>query len=245
MINHKLIKYIDIMIENYIKVDDVPRKNEYVCWLDLMGTKSLMKRSPTTCTINICQLHVCLSSFKSENVRLYPVMDGAFITTKSKTDLKNFLRNVFSSMSNDFIEGKNHLYQSIIRASIAFGPLIHGIDIESDKISKEYKNSLLFGLPMTQAYSSENKAPPFGIYIDKSARTFATPDEKPFTTRWYIWFDPKYDSGRLIKAINKFYDWAEKMSFCLPLNEDTILLHKKKSEQYLNYYKNNPTQKNF
>ncbi|WP_133140254.1 hypothetical protein [Legionella genomosp. 1] len=233
------------MVKYYIPKNQLPDlTNEYVCWLDLMGTKSLMDRSPTTCTIKISQFHLCLSSSKIDGIKLYPVMDGAFITTRSQNSLKSFLRTVFESMSNDFItegEKNNHLYQSIIRACIAYGPLGHGSNIQSDKIPVEYKNSLLFGLPMTQAYSSENKAPPFGIYVDKSARAFSSSGEKPFSTRWHTWFDTTYNPEKLIIEMNKFYDWAKEMSFCLPYDEDNISLHQKISQQYLNYYKINPT----
>ncbi|MBN9225753.1 MULTISPECIES: hypothetical protein [Legionella] len=239
------------MVENYIANDQLPyltdkKYEEYVCWLDLMGTKSLMERSPTTCTIKICQLHNCLSTKKdtlginNETLKIYPVMDGAFITSKNQSCLKKYLNLVFNSMAKDFIETERHLYQSIIRACIAYGPLGHGSDIKSDKISGDYKKTLLFGLPMTQAYSSEKKAPPFGIYVDKSARAFSPSSNKPFTTRWHIWFESDYNAEKLMDEMKKLYNWAREMSFCLPYNEEVIELHEKSNKQYLSYYINNP-----
>ncbi|WP_214516222.1 hypothetical protein [Legionella maceachernii] len=171
------------------------------------------------------------------------MMDGAFITTGDQDILRNFLQSVFKSLTNDFInEGQKnkHLYQSIIRACIAYGPLGHGRDIQSPHIPPEYKSSLLFGLPMTQAYSSENKAPPFGIYVHKSARAFSPVNQKPFSTRWLTWFDSNYNPENLIEQIKGFYMWAREMSFCLPFREDTIDTHEKICYQYLNYYKINP-----
>lgn len=216
-----------------------------------MGTKSLMERSPTSCTIKICQLHLCLSKNLStltseiESLKLYPVMDGAFITAKNKTLLTHYLKSVFESMATDFIqEGSkdNHLYQSILRACIAYGPLGHGSDINTDEIPPNYKNSLLFGLPMSQAYSSEQEAPPFGIFIDKSARAFSPSTNKPFSTRWFIWFEKNYSQKKkLQEEVTKYFKWAkEKMSLCLPYDEEKIEKHEKACIQYLNYYESNP-----
>lgn len=66
--------------------------NEYVCWLDIMGTKSSMENSVNTCAIFMLKFHAAILEAidkKKCNISTYPVMDGVYLTSKSRLDLED------------------------------------------------------------------------------------------------------------------------------------------------------------
>ena len=169
--------------------------NEYVCWLDIMGTKTKMENSVKTCSIFIFKLHTAVLEAieKGCDIQTYPVMDGVYFTSKRKKDMEKALSYIFSTLGKLFIDEKEFEHQFLVKAAVAYGPIIHGSDI-GNEINRQfanneiYKQSLLLGLPMIQAYSGESKAPPFGVFVHESARAFHPEDETPFMFKWWKWF---------------------------------------------------------
>ena len=66
-------------------------KREYVAFVDIMGTRAHMENNVTTTANYIFKLHAAiLAAWRNEkyqNVFVYPVMDGAYITATSRDDI--------------------------------------------------------------------------------------------------------------------------------------------------------------
>lgn len=224
-----------------------PAHNEYVCWLDIMGTKTKMENSVKTCAIFIFKLHTAVLEAieKGCDIQTYPVMDGVYFTSKKRVDMENALWYIFSSLGRLFIEENNFDHQFLVKASVAYGPIIHGSDI-GNEINRQfanneiYKQSLLLGLPMIQAYSGESKAPPFGVFVHESARAFHPEDETPFKHKWWKWFRvpntgwTKAQTTKLKEKIDKYFKNCEAQSVFLDYPENRIQAHLQVAQEYFN-----------
>lgn len=217
--------------------------NEFVCWLDMMGTKSIMSRSLEEYSIKMFKLHntALLAEEEmedSEDLTLYPVMDGVYIVSKTKHTLEEYLRLVFNTLAQDIIDEREVYHRFIIRAAVAFGPIVHGQDIPEDatQLDDTFKDTLLLGFPMVQAFGYEKEAPPFGIYIHESARSFTSNEgeEEPFRYVWWKWFEP-FDRAiavELREILAEYYEWAKDNSRRIGYEFDKIEEHEKLAKQY-------------
>lgn len=83
----------------YVKDSAFPKmKNEYVCWIDIMGTKRKMEHSVNTCGIFMLKFHAAILEAIQEKgcaIETYPVMDGVYITAASRQELQNALFHIF------------------------------------------------------------------------------------------------------------------------------------------------------
>ncbi|MDE5944366.1 MAG: hypothetical protein K2G93_02130 [Rikenella sp.] len=155
------------------------RQNEYVCWLDIMGIATILVNSIDQAANFILkfqsQVERVRKQISLDAVRVYPTMDGVYITAEDQTQLRAILKPIYSGLCKEFVNEPDVLHQSIVRGAIAFGPVIHGEDIDDTAcpaLSQETKQKILLGMPVSHAYMSERLAPPFGIYIHESARAF-------------------------------------------------------------------------
>ena len=196
---------------------------EYVAWIDLMGTRETMQETIDKSANFIFKFHAtaltCLPS--TTKIVLYPVMDGIYVTSTSKNPFIDYLCNIFFECSKDFCTADVR-FCYLIKGAIAFGPIYHGKNVPAEAnyvFSKyeNYKNSLLLGLPMIQAFLGEKSAPPFGLYIDESARSFAPSSQTPLGNRWYRWDKNKLlqskglgDITKFKHKMNQYFDYMEK-----------------------------------
>jgi len=213
---------------------------EYVCWLDLMGFRGSMSKSLEQSAIYMLNLHVAVDEeMNRDKITHYPVMDGVYLTTDDQDAMLDLLADVFSKLAKDNIENQPTKYTYVPRASLSYGPILHGENIGEDANAdfingSSYAESLLLGLPMIQAIENESKAPPFGIYVDQSARAFS-PNDDPIEKRWYEWFRHFDDdiSDLLLQTLDEYYDWCRLNSYSLRYSKEKIAQHKEKAEQYL------------
>lgn len=231
----------------FVKDSAIPQaRNEYVCWIDIMGTKSKMENSVNTCAIFMLKFHASiLDAIQKKKcvISVYPVMDGVYITSTSINDLQTALFHIFSELGDLFLSEDSFYHQFLVKAAIAYGPVIHGKDID-DSVNnaiasdKNYKNSLLLGLPMIQAITGEQKAPPFGVYVHESARTFHPTGETAFSFKWWKWFLlgkqgwNKDKTKQLSQKIEKYFDNCKKQSMVLEYPSDRIDVHKQAATEY-------------
>lgn len=214
---------------------------EYVCWIDIMGMKSLLSRSVITATIIISRFQKLLNEEEKNvpKIKIYPVMDGAYLTCKNYQTLKECISRVYTRLAWEFI-GEEKFYQKfIIKSCIAFGLIGHGEQVQNNDFSN--KTSLVFGLPIIQAYVDEKKAPPFGIFIHQSARANANPNEnseyEPIPRRWEIWYSEEDEvAQKLWESLEKYYDKAKQLSRSLAYFEDNIEKHERMAKEYLTYW---------
>jgi len=225
----------------YFNASNLPRtKNEYVCWLDVMGTSSIMLKSLNTVANFICKLHIAALEVKGHNqaysdLTLYPMLDGLHITSCKQNILINYLKEIFIKVATEFINETNPQHRFIIKAAVAYGPVIHGNSITT-QVSPElgnsdYKKTLLFGMPIIQAYDSEKEAPPFGIFIHESARSFAPNEENVIPHIWFAWADQTMATNLKSKLLEQ-YDWYKKHSHTQRYQPDRIESHLKMAEEY-------------
>lgn len=224
-----------------------PAHNEYVCWLDIMGTKTKMENSVKTCSIFIFKLHAAVLEAieKGCSIKTYPVMDGVYFTSKHKEDMEKALAYIFSTLGKVFLSENNFEHQFLVKASVAYGPIIHGSDINNDindqlANNETYKQSLLLGLPMIQAYGGESKAPPFGVFIHESARAFYPEGEAPFMFKWWKWFctsAPGWNKEQTValgEKIENYFKNCRSQSVFLDYPLERINAHCEIAKEYFN-----------
>ncbi len=214
-------------------------KEEFVCWLDIMGTKSTMSTSLKSAANFIFKLHSTIIDHKLDGISLYPVMDGVYITSKLERELIQFLADTFTELAENFIKESNPFHKFLVKASVSFGPIIHGVSLPSaanvlfDRHT-DYKKSILLGLPIVQSFLSENLAPPFGVFIHESARS-------TFNQRWWQWYryctryshEEKMElRENMCKALDEYFEWALKNSYTLDYKKERIQIHKDMAREY-------------
>lgn len=232
--------------------------NEYVCWIDIMGTQNKMFTSMKQCAIFIFKLHIAvLEAIKNEgagkgkgDVITYPVMDGVYLTSKKRNTLLRVVNKIFSAMATMFLEEKKFYNLYLIKGAIAYGPVYHGKDVQNGASNilnsnekyqssiKEYQNSILIGMPMVQAFLGEKSAPPFGLFVDETARAFCDPTEHFITSKWYRWDKtsascfPKNRVKDFIDKVNKYFDQCEKIALSIDYPIHKIQEHKEAFNMY-------------
>lgn len=216
-------------------------QNEYVCWIDIMGTRNIMMDSIETASNFIFKFHTAVMECKNPEAKYYPLMDGVFITTKSKTTIESIVSTIFQKIATEFIDETKNKHRFLIKGTISYGPIIHGEEVSKDAcegLSKEdeYRKSILMGIPMIQAYLAEKNAPPFGIFIHESARTFHEPKRKRLSGKYYHWTKDVELRKKLLSSINNYFSWTEKYSVSVNLEKSKSQYYKAVAEEYFNNF---------
>jgi hypothetical protein len=227
----------------YFDTKELPNANmRYVAWLDLMGSKSAMQRSLHISANNIGRLHLAiLMHRKKPRLTVSPFMDGAYVRTENKSSMTEFLNHTFEELAHDFVTADCHEHRYLPRCGLSFGPIIEGADFRT-KLSKilgaysnsDYRQGILFGYPMVDAFSTEHDAPPFGIAIHSSAREFSAGNAMPFSGVWWRWFDqhrPEY-LDEFKKTLFDYFDWMQTRCYQLLYPKDRIKVHREMAEEY-------------
>lgn len=219
--------------------------NAYVCWMDLMGAQNQMSTSLEESAIDMFNVHVAINESEDEyDVDVYPIMDGAYIVSDDQQPLRDFLSDTIAKLAKDNVHTDSEVrYTYIIRAAVSFGPVVHGNEVperaNTDFFHEDnpYPNSLIIGAPITQAFRGETNAPPFGIFVDESARAFAPEGSRPMDRRWYEWFrhhDPYHELAReLGERLSDYYDWCEENTHRIGYSKSKIKRHRKMANEYL------------
>ena len=216
----------------YFNVDGIEPVEGYVVWIDMMGAASIMKRSLKMSMNFIGRIHIAALLCKKHNkIDLYPVMDGFYVYCKDEDTVKKFIDCVFEKIFNYFKNSKLE-NRFLLRGSIAYGKVYKGNNITSKNNhmlgTNDYKNSLLVGMPVIQAYETERLAPPFGVYVHESAR-FA--GDFPFT--WYRWFKNNNYNCYWVE-IKKYFEWSAKIPNMLDYPKEKIEEHRSLAKEFFN-----------
>ncbi|MFC3477371.1 type I restriction-modification system subunit M N-terminal domain-containing protein [Halobacterium litoreum] len=218
-------------------------KNQYIAWLDIMGTANAMRRSVKTGAVKVLKMHNAVLDVQNDyDVDIFPMMDGMYIVSDEKFELIGFLQDIFRGYA-EYLVGESEqdhfevYYTSIIRAAVAFGPLYHGGDTtesvsETIAGSEGYKNSILVGVPMADAYEAETEAPPFGIRIHRSARTLAPEGEEPIPQYWWNWWEGTDLPENLLDLLNNYFEHFEESRHS-EYDEQKLERHKETAKVYL------------
>ena len=187
-----------LMADIFFNARKLPNpKNEYVLFIDIMGTQTHMNHSVKETANFIFKLHsAIISSWREKaykNVFVYPVMDGAYITAGTKEDIENIIVRIYRGLAKNFLKEELKQYLYMIRGGLAYGEIIHGHNVpynasKAFEMSLGYKDNILLGNAMIYAYKSEGLASPFGIFVHESAIKQANKRFGAFSSNWK-WFE--------------------------------------------------------
>lgn len=225
-------------------------KREYVAFVDIMGTRAHMENNVTTTANYIFKLHAAiLAAWRNEkyqNVFVYPVMDGAYITATSRDDIEKIVVRIYLELARILTNEANPNHRFIIRGAIAYGKTIHGhrVPFEASRVFEtdlSYKNNILLGSAMIKAYEGESRAAPFGVFIDQSAVKHEESDRKygSFSTSWK-WFESKLlkiDPAlveRLKVTVDDYFEKVKDEHHPCHYQNEKIELHQTVAKEYSN-----------
>ncbi len=209
-------------------------EKQYVCWIDIMGTKRIMSESFSRASNFVFKFHsiVIKATTGKKDVWCYPLMDGVFIVSTNLMTAKSILSRIFNSASRIFVNEDCHMHRFVIKGVIALGEIARGETItgEISQIlaeNKDYARQIMCGMPMIQAYSSERTAPPFGIYIHESARSV-----NGLQGKYYIWHSNNNYARTLKGLIISYFDWCAFYHKYLEMDISKIELYKHLALEY-------------
>lgn len=186
----------------------------YVARIDMMGARAAMTRSISVSGNFIGKLHVALLEAAGGSAdALIPTIDGAYIVCKERKDVESILGATLRSLARLFVDESNRYRQFIARGGIAYGPIVLGSslgDPESRILAQpgsnaEYRDNILIGIPVVQAYDVETTAPPFGVRVHPSAKAFAPEGNSPFPSNYWRWYD-KHQDKELVEQLRECLD---------------------------------------
>ena len=240
----------------YLNKDMLPVPiGEYVLWCDGMGTGQELNRNLERSAVFVFKLHAAFlkASEGLLEVNFYPVMDGMYITCPHRKTIEDLVAEAFFLLAKDFITSHGTQNMFMVRGGIAFGPVIHGKDIcdsafGSIGVNNTVKNAILLSPAMVAANKVESKAPPFGIYVDDSAKTspvLSNSSDKGFISSLYQWWskerhsDKRYILENLYHNINHYFQKSKIHSIGMNYPIEKIVFHEKLLEEYLGGFSTN------
>ncbi len=231
----------------FFKMRSIPDSaGEYVLWCDGMGTGRELFRSIKRATGFVFKVHMAfgLALKKVPAASCYPVMDGLYVTAPKRHEIEKIIRVAFSELAMDFIEGWGTKNMFMIRAGLAYGPVIHGRDIpdhamQNNELAIASKRSILLSPAMVAAVKSEALAPPFGVFVDDTAKFVPCLSDSKDTGfqsnlyQWWLrWADAKEVATKLYEEIEFYLNKAVIHSTGMGYPKDRIEVHRELAREY-------------
>jgi hypothetical protein len=241
-----------------------PLAGEYIAWCDGMGIGQALGSSLDRAANFIFKIHGAFSNAlgrlsPGHAVRIYPLMDGMYLTTPNRSHFQQALRAALCDLADEFINTKRFSHRFMVRGGIAFGATMHGSDVPEDAFVhgigtpnesanreafrsshlNQSRSQLLLGAGMVPAYSAESLAPPFGFYVDDSALNIpqlVNPRVKGFPSKLWRWWSPNHHSKakaqQLWSALQSHYDEAAQRSREIGYPKESIQKHRERAIEY-------------
>lgn len=230
-----------------------PPTAEYVLWCDGMGTGRVLNSSLHVAANFICKQHRAfdLAVSEIEGVRLYPVMDGMYMTSPCRETVQRILRGAFLELAEEFLSHSRTNRQFMVRAGLAYGATLHGASLPeesfvpegedpsvfSDSQLNQTRSALLLSSAMVPAYEAERQAPPFGVCVHESALNapqLVEPSDKGFPSRLWRWWDSSDDETvkKLTVGVMRYLDDAAKRSRELDFPVERIKRNRDAATEY-------------
>lgn len=218
----------------------------YVGRLDMMGARAAMARSVRVAGNFIGKLHVAmLEAPRDDLAALIPTIDGAYIVSKTKDAVLSHMRVAIRSLARAFVAADNRYRQSIVRGGLAYGPIVLGSSLTDaseclgSPQNAAYRDSILLGIPVVQAYEVEEQAPPFGVRVHTSARTFSPDGTQPLNSTYWRWWKStgatQQDSSLAAKlkvSVRKYFEFMREHEVELDYPSSAIDKHEKLAKEY-------------
>jgi hypothetical protein len=201
------------MSEHYIPNDQFPEGiDEYVAWVDIMGSRNAFQKSLKTATTYVLKLNKIFDSVIRQEAHgcsgYYPIIDGLYFTHGDKDLFLKIMQKSFVAVANEFMEQSDPAYRFMIRGGISYGTVIHGKNIDVNRkhldVDKRVIKSLLFGKPLVDCCAIEKNSAPFSISIYGEAVQRFNNNGKIF--KWFRNND-QLDMERFICAVDQYYQW--------------------------------------
>ena len=227
--------------------------NYYVGWLDVMGAGSLMQTSMQKTANCLVRLHMSVELARQDTGfggRIVTINDGVFVITDSKAELMSLFQTIMIHLAARFIETIREQDRFLVRGGIAYGPVIFGSDLEDGIGPKKarrrnFLSQIQFGPAISLAYKAESSAPPFGIHVDVSARSFSSAGARPFQQKQWLWWQsvdgnpslknlPSLTDLRdcLALRLEEYFDWLESSLVHFDLKKEKLDAYRQACTQY-------------
>ncbi|GMV26427.1 MAG: hypothetical protein AMXMBFR58_24580 [Phycisphaerae bacterium] len=215
---------------------------EYVGWIDLMGAKAWMAGSIRHAAELIGLIHLAgmRAVQKSRNALAYPVIDGIYITSRDKAAFRLATHGAMRTLARTF-ESREPKDRFLVRGGIAYGRILHGSDVaelhKQLKRNGHYSRCLAIGASIRQAYLAEGSAPPFGFYVDMTARSVASSNEYPYISSFDRWWrqDVKVQkkiATRFGRLLDKHFDYLKRKHREIEYPLDRLQEHRALAREY-------------
>lgn len=225
-----------------------PRR-EYVLWLDCMGTQCFMQRSIRTAANFIFKFQntVATHCASVSGMKVYPVMDGVYITSQHSKDILSVATKIMMDLATLFANETNKAYRFLVRGAISYGDVYHGKNVPKDAFVPNgqptddvniKKESVLLGTPVIQAYQRESGAPPFGIALHSSCKL--DPKKNPkLNCEWFAWCtgDCSTIIPELETAVGEYFSHYREQTTFSGYTEEKIKAHELAFKQYVHLCK--------
>ena len=130
-------------------------------------------------------------------------------------------------------------HRFLVKAAVAFGPIIHGSSVAPNasgtlNANASYRDAILLGMPMVFAHKGEPNAPPFGVFVHDTARALLLSNEIKRSHCWWPWFAPGAtpEAQTLRTEIEDYFDWCRARAGSLQYREERIKAHSSEAAQY-------------
>jgi len=219
----------------------LPANKRYILWMDIMGMQPTMLHSYKRSSIHIGKFHSIivqvLDSFVGK-VDAYPMMDGVYLVADAGDVMKTLIVQLFSMMAELFVAQREE-EMFLVRAGLSCGPVIAGkkiVEAVSRELNghRQYADSLLMGMPMINAFQGENKAPPFGVYLDDSVRSDFDPSAKSplFSGIWFNWCSDKKLRAVLKAGLERYFSFCRARNIVVEYPKERLEAHFEMAKQY-------------
>jgi hypothetical protein len=227
--------------------------NYYVAWLDLMGAGHLMGTSIHKTANFLARLHMAVAESRNKigfSGSVLAINDGVFLTCSSKEEIMTAVREIMALLAYYFVATPRPHDRFFVRCGIAYGPVYFGKNLTAGILNKEIRelvwtfDQVAFGPPIISAYRHEAKAPPFGVAISESARSFAPPGIAPFRMTHWLWWQNQREMERadgaslpdlkscLLQELKSQFKWMRETLIFNEVTLDKIKDWEITSEQY-------------
>ena len=215
---------------------------EYVAWIDLMGARRWMAGSIRRAAEMISLIHVAgrIASKKHE-VACYPVIDGVYIVGSDKKNFQRAASLAMRTLAETFLAQDHADRRFLVRGGIAYGRVLHGQAIaklhENLENDESYSRCLALGIAIGHANEAEGKAPPFGFYVDNTARSTASVDAYPFLSSFFRWWSVANESlaaNNFGIELDKYFDYLCSRRRELEYPKDRLQEHRELAKEYFN-----------
>ena len=230
----------------YFDATGIVTEKCYVGRLDMMGARAAMARSVKVAGNFIGKLHVAiLEPPRTDLAAIIPTIDGAYIVGKSKEAVLHHMGASIRALAAGFVMASNNYRRFIVRGGLAYGPVAMGSSMMdaseclSQKHNSVYRDAILVGIPVVQAYEVEEQAPPFGVRVHTSARTFSPDGALPLNSTYWRWWKSadaalkdKDLAAKLKKAVASYYEFMRKHEVELDYPRSAMDRHEQLANEY-------------